>query len=138
LIEYRSRSSGAIYDQSIQEAALLVWHVDDSITAARGLNGSNTVNTGSPHYGVSNYPGGWEYDFKMPTKVMRVTHLVMTPSFTDPQSDDFAGQPSGITVINIARIGTSTRRGRRYLAVGNPPGHPPNQGSRLPKLLLGK
>jgi hypothetical protein len=58
LVEYRSRSSGATFDTHIPGDGLLIWHVDDAITSSRGINASspadqNTVNTGSPHYGVS-------------------------------------------------------------------------------------
>ena len=54
-------ASGATYDTFIPGDGLLVWHIDDAITSSRGINAvdptqQNTVNSGSPHYGVSIVP----------------------------------------------------------------------------------
>ena len=48
----------AVVSQRHDGKCSLIWHVDDALTAARGINptGSNvpnSVNIGTPHYGVS-------------------------------------------------------------------------------------
>jgi M6 family metalloprotease-like protein len=109
LVEYRSKSSGAAYDQNIPGTGLLVWHIDDAITSTRGIAANNpslqnTVNTGSPHYGIS---------------IITADGLSAAPGdagnpfqnraiFISPQSNNFAGQPSGVSMVNISGIGTAT------------------------------
>ena len=111
LVEYRSRTSGATYDRGIPGSGLLIWHVDDAITSSRGINvinpgEQNTVNTGSPHYGVSlvtadgipvSSNGG---DANNP--------FGNNHTFTSPTSNNFAGQPSGISIVNISGVGSAT------------------------------
>ena len=109
LVEYRSTSSGATYDHNIPGTGLLIWHIDDDITSTRGINatsGQNSVNTGSPHYGVSivtadgasvGQTGG---DAGNPWSNGR--------TFSPPFSNNFAGQASGISLVNIAGVGTAT------------------------------
>lgn len=111
LIEYRSRSSGAQFDQNIPGDGLLIWHIDDDIALTRGIGSSdpslqNTVNSGHPHYGVS---------------IVTKNGLAISPSvpdganafgnadnFTSPKSDNFNGQPSGIIVLDISGVGSGT------------------------------
>jgi M6 family metalloprotease-like protein len=111
LVEYRSPSSGATYDTGIPGAGLLVWHIDDAITAARGLNASapnipNTVNTGSPHYGVAivsrdgisvGSTGGTANNT-----------FGNNQNFSGFAAYNFNGQPSGINILNISKVGTGT------------------------------
>jgi len=111
LVEYRRRASGATYDRSIPGDGLLVWHIDDAITSSRGINATqpsaqNTVNTGSPHYGVSIIPadgvtvGSNQGDPGNPFIDGRI--------FTSPNSNTFAGQPSGISLVDISGVGGPT------------------------------
>jgi len=107
LVEYRSPKSGAQFDQSIPGTGLLIWHVDDAITSSRGINATtaqNTVNTGSPHYGVSivaadgDNVGSNGGDSGNP--------FTNGANFIPPFSNNFSGQASGISLVNIAGVGT--------------------------------
>ena len=112
LVEYRSRSSGKTYDTAIPGDGLLVWHIDDAITSTRGIAATdpsvqNTVNTGSPHYGISivaadgiTISNANQGDAGNPYSNGGV--------FTTPQSNNFAGQPSGVTIVNISGVGSAT------------------------------
>jgi len=108
--EYRSQNSGAAYDQKIPGTGLLIWHVDDQITSTRGISATteaNTVNTGSPHYGVS---------------VITANGVTITSTnpgdggnvftngsiFSSPKSDNFSSQPTGISIVNISGVGTGS------------------------------
>jgi len=105
LAEYRSQTGGA-YDHAIPGDGLLIWHVDDSITAARGVAGSNTVNTGSPHDGVLILPADGvavssnQGDAGNPFGNQK--------TFSAPQSNNFNGDATGIILSNIAGIGSGT------------------------------
>jgi M6 family metalloprotease-like protein len=111
LVEYRFRASGATYDTFIPGDGLLVWHIDDGLTSTRGINATNpndqnTVNSGSPHYGVSIVPADG-------IAVSSNHGDANNPygnghNFTSPSSDNFAAQPSGISIVNIAGVGTVT------------------------------
>jgi M6 family metalloprotease-like protein len=111
LAEYRSPNSGATYDRAIPGNGILIWHVDDAITSSRGIDATapgtqNTVNTGSPHYGVSIVAADG-------TNVGLTGGDASNPfgngqNFIDPQSANFSGQPSGINLLNISGIGTAT------------------------------
>lgn len=111
LVEYRSPSSPATYDHYIAGAGLLIWHVDDAITSSRGINASdpsqqNTVNSGSPHYGVSIIPADGVAVASNPKDPN--TPFGNNHNFTSPSSDNFSAQPSGISIVNIAGVGTPT------------------------------
>lgn len=113
LVEYRLRTaSGALFDHNIPGDGLLIWHVDDAISAARGVTATdpalaNTVNTGSPHYGVS---------------IVTADGVAMSGSnqggsgntfgdqgvFTNPKSNTLGGEASGISIVNISGIGSGT------------------------------
>ncbi len=109
LVEYRWRAApGATYDTFIPGDGLLVWHIDDALTSSRGINAvnpndQNTVNSGSPHYGVSIVPadgiavGSNQGDANNP--------YGNGHNFTSPSSDNFAAQPSGISIVNISGVG---------------------------------
>jgi len=122
LLEYRSQDSGALFDHNIPGNGLLIWHVDDAITAARGLyvadtTLTNTVNTGNPHFGVSIVPANG-----IPISDNRGTSgnaYGDGSSFFTPQSDTFAGQPSGISVLNISVSGSHSSFDVLNLAPGN-------------------
>jgi M6 family metalloprotease-like protein len=111
LVEYRLRNSGATYDTSIPGDGLLVWHIDDGITSSRGINATNpndqnTVNSGSPHYGVSIVPADGIFPGSNPGDSNSAFGNGHT--FTSPSSDSFANQPSGISIVNIAGVGSNT------------------------------
>ncbi|HVO33879.1 MAG TPA: M6 family metalloprotease domain-containing protein [Elusimicrobiota bacterium] len=111
LAEYRSRSSGATYDRNIPGDGLLIWHIDDSITSARGINAANqsianTVNTGSPHYGISIVPKDG-LSISNSNQGDSGNPFSNGDNFTHPKSDSFGGQPSGINILAIAGVGTS-------------------------------
>lgn len=108
LLEYRSRSSGAAYDRNIPGDGILVWHVDDSITSSRGLYVSdqslaNTVNTGSPHYGVSIVTSGGSSISQ--TRGSPTDPFGSGSNFFSPKSDGFDGKPTGISVLNFSLSG---------------------------------
>jgi hypothetical protein len=108
LIEYRSTTSGAQFDRFIPGTGILIWHIDDAITSSRGINASmglqNTVNTGSPHYGVSIITADGASIAQNQGDAGNA--FGNGKNFTDPQSANFSGQPSGINVLNITGIGT--------------------------------
>jgi M6 family metalloprotease-like protein len=111
LVEYRSRSSGAQFDHNVPGDGLIFWHVDDSITSSRGLyvtdqSVANTVNTGTPNYGVTIVPANG-----IPISENRGSSgnaFVTGSSFFTPKSDTYGGQPSGISVLNITVSGGIT------------------------------
>lgn len=105
LMEYRSRSSGAIFDKNIPGDGLLIWHIDDSITSTRGLYVSdqsiaNTVNTGIPHYGVSIVSADG-IAISDGNRGSSGNPFNSGESFFTPKSDTFGGQVSGISVLNM-------------------------------------
>ena len=110
LVEYRSRSSPETYDKDIPGDGLLVWHIDDAITSARGIGAvdpsdANTVNTGAPHYGVSIVSA----DGTNPASGGSAGNAFSNGDiFITPQSDNFAGDPSGVSIVNISGVGTHT------------------------------
>ncbi len=112
LVEYRSpQATGAQYDRFIPGTGLLVWHIDDAITSSRGINAQdpsqqNTVNSGSPHYGVSIVPADGVAVASNPKDPN--TPFGNNHNFTSPSSDNFNAQPSGISIVNISGVGTPT------------------------------
>jgi M6 family metalloprotease-like protein len=121
LVEYRSRTSGAFFDRNIPGDGLLIWHVDDAITQARGvavtdLSLSNTVNTGIPHYGVSIVTAD---GVSISATQGTASNLFTAASavFTSPRSDNFEGEPSGVSLVNIAASGASVAFDVANLAV---------------------
>jgi len=109
LVEYRSQTSGAQFDQKIPGSGLLIWHVDEAITAARGIASAefpNTVNSGNPHYGVSIIPAdGIAISSNLGDSGNPYTNGSI---FISPSSNNFAGQPSGVSLLNIAGVGSPT------------------------------
>ncbi len=104
LVEYRSKTVG-LYDRQIPATGLLVWHVDDEITSTRGFSAvtpslQNTVNTGSPHYGVSIITADGS---TISSANQGTASQVYTTgsSMSSPKSDTFSGQPSGISIVSI-------------------------------------
>ncbi|MFA5974875.1 MAG: M6 family metalloprotease domain-containing protein [Elusimicrobiota bacterium] len=115
LIEYRLRTSGAAYDQSIPGDGLIIWHVDDAITASRGVTATdqsvaNTVNSGSPHYGVSIVTANGIAISGSNQGSSGNTFGGERRNFISPQSNNFNGDASGISVVNISGVGTDTTR----------------------------
>jgi hypothetical protein len=111
LAEYRSPTSGKLFDRSIPGQGLLIWHVDDAITAARGINATdptlqNRVNIGTPHYGVSIVSA--DGIFAGSSGGDAGNAYGNNQNFTSPASDNFSAQPSGISIVNISGIGTGT------------------------------
>jgi M6 family metalloprotease-like protein len=110
LVEYRNRSSGATYDQAIPGDGLIVWHVDGEITSTRGIGASgssqNSVNTGIPHYGVSvvTADGTTISNASLGNAANAFTNGQI---FISPQSDNFAREPSGVSIVNISGVGTA-------------------------------
>jgi len=112
LVENRSRSSGALYDRNLPGDGLLVWHVDDDITSTHGIAASNpnlqnTVNTkiDSNHFGVSIVPAD---GIAISNSNQGDSGNPFTSQvFQSHQSDNFAGQVSGIVMANISGAGSS-------------------------------
>jgi len=111
LVEYRSQTAGT-FDQQIPGTGILIWHIDDAITAQRGFNGpdpntQNTINTGSPHYGVSVVTA----DGVTLSNANQGTSTNLFPNgrskFDSPLSDLFDGSPTGIILANILGVGTN-------------------------------
>lgn len=111
LVEYRSQTAGN-FDQQIPGTGILVWHIDDTITAQRGFNGpdpstQNTINTGSPHYGVSVVTA----DGATLSSTNQGTSTNLFPNgraeFDSPLSNLFDGSPTGIILANIQGVGTN-------------------------------
>ncbi len=110
LVEYRSRSSPGTYDKSIPGDGLLIWHIDDAITSARGLNAAipsqaNTINTGVPHYGISLVTANGNSPASGGNAGNAFTNGDI---FITPQSDNFDGDPSGVSILNISGVGGAT------------------------------
>ena len=112
LVEYRSKTAGN-FDQQIPGSGILIWHIDDTITAQRGFSATdpslqNTVNTGSPHPGVSIVTA----DGTTLSNANQGDTGNLFPNgrstFADPQSRLFDGSATGIIVANIHGIGTDT------------------------------
>lgn len=108
LVEYRSRTAG-IFDRYIPGTGFLVWHIDDEITNARGFSAtnpalSNQVNTGNPHYGVGIIPAN---GLSISASNQGTAGNVFSDGqvFTNPKSDNFEGEPSGVTIVNITGVG---------------------------------
>ncbi len=111
LLEYRSKTAGA-FDQQIPGTGLLVWHIDDDITSARGFAATdaslqNKVNTGSPHYGVSIVTADG-VTISNSNQGLATNEFSNNDNFTSPKSDNFSGQPSGVSVVKIAGVGNAT------------------------------
>jgi M6 family metalloprotease-like protein len=110
LVEYRSPTSGAQYDQNIPGEGLLVWHIDDAITSSRGINATtpgiqNTVNSGIPHYGVSIVTADG-VTISSQNQGDAGNPFANGQNFIIPFSDTFSGQPSGVSIVNITGVGT--------------------------------
>lgn len=104
LAEYRSKTAGS-FDHAIAATGLLVWHVDDDITTARGFSAAsaslqNTVNTGSPHYGVSVITADGT-TISNTNQGSSAQVFTTGSSFTSPKSDNFSGDESGISIVKI-------------------------------------
>lgn len=115
LVEYRSNSvPSALFDKGIPGSGLLIWHIDDAITADRGIDVSdkskqNSVNCGpscGSHYGVSIVTADGN-------PINRSNEGDPGNAFTDghvfkaPQSNNFAGQVTEITLAGIVGAGSS-------------------------------
>jgi M6 family metalloprotease-like protein len=109
LVEYRAKNSGAAFDQQIPGTGLLIWHVDDAITAAQGVNNSNTVNidgVANGHYGVSIVTADGA-TISSSNEGDAGNAYTNGGQFTSPQSNNFAGQQTKIGLFNIRGVGTS-------------------------------
>jgi M6 family metalloprotease-like protein len=115
LVEYRLRSAvGASFDHNIPGDGLLIWHVDDSLTSSRGIAAGdpglqNTVNAkvGTDHYGISIVTADGA-TISNSNQGDAGNAYVTGQIFTSPSSNNFAGQPSGVSLVNIAGAGTAT------------------------------
>jgi M6 family metalloprotease-like protein len=112
LVEYRSKTApGATYDKDIPGTGLVVWHIDDAIALGRSIlngdpNSANTVNSGVPHFGVSIVTADGASISS--TNQGQATNAFQNNSIlTSPKSDNFAGTPSGVSLVNIAGVGGS-------------------------------
>jgi M6 family metalloprotease-like protein len=109
LLEYRSKTdSTAQFDKGIPGTGILVWHIDDAINDARGFAATDpslndTLNWGTPHYGVSLVTADG-YTFS-DTNRGRASNAFTDRDFTEHQSDDFGGHSSGISVVKITGVG---------------------------------
>jgi len=112
LVEYRSRSApGASFDRYIPGDGLLIWHIDDAITSSRGINSitpgtQNTVNTGNPHYGVSIVTADGAMISQNDGDAGNA--FGNGANFITPRSDTFDGQPSGISLVSISGVGSTS------------------------------
>ncbi len=112
LVEYRSATSaGASYDRNIPGSGLLLWHIDQSLADARAItvsnqNLANTVNSGSPHYGVSLITADGR-TISNANKGNAGNAYGTGGVFTSPSSNNFSGNPSGVNVVNMAVSGAN-------------------------------
>ena len=111
LVEYRSQTAGA-FDQQIPGTGILIWHIDDTITAQRGFNGpnpstQNTINTGSPHYGVSVVTADGVTLSNANQGTSNNLFPIGRSKFDAPLSNLFDGTPTGIILANIQGVGTN-------------------------------
>jgi len=105
LVEYRSQTTaGATYDASIPGTGLLIWHIDDAITSTRGVLTTNTVNSGSPHYGATIVTRNGVTLSNADTGDANNVFIDRL-NFITPTSDNFANRPSGISIVNIQGVG---------------------------------
>lgn len=111
LLEYRSRTSGATFDTQIPGSGLLIWHVDDNITASRAItvsnNSANTVNSGNPHYGVSVVTADG-ITISNANKGNATNVFSNGGVFTSPKSNNFSRDPSGVNVVSISGVGSAS------------------------------
>jgi hypothetical protein len=106
-VEYRSKTAGG-FDRQIPGSGVLIWHIDDAITAQRGFNGTNTVNTGSPHNGVSIVTADAMTISSANSGDLGNLFPYGRSKFDDPFSRLYDGTPTAIIVANIQGIGTDT------------------------------
>lgn len=102
LVEYRRRT-GAGFDNGLPGDGVLIWHVDDSIASDSTRLKNNSVNTGSPHYGVSLVPAGTPLAASDWTDAW--TKSNNTPRFAAPKSNSFNGMSSGVEIDGISHSG---------------------------------
>jgi M6 family metalloprotease-like protein len=148
MVEYRSKTAGN-FDQYIPGSGIMIWHIDDNIAITRGITNpnpavANTVNTGSPHYGVSIVTA--DGIILSNTNRGNAGNLYHQGSvFISPKSDNFAHTPSGVNVVNIGAIGptvpfdvvnlqvTSNQAIHSLISYPNPAGkgypHPQGEGN---------
>jgi len=112
LVEYRSQTSG-LFDQQIPGSGVLIWHIDDDITAQRGFSATdpslqNKVNTGLPHYGVSIVSADGLGISNGNTGTATNLFPIGRSKFDSPLSNLFDGTPTGIIVANMEGIGTNS------------------------------
>jgi M6 family metalloprotease-like protein len=114
LLEYRSPSSGALFDRNIPGEGLIIWHIDDALTSSRGIAAAdpslqNTVNglVNTSHYGASIVTADG-VAISNTNQGDAANAYTNTQVFSSPQSDNFSAQPSGVTVFNIVGIGGPT------------------------------
>lgn len=111
LIEHRSKTSGAAFDQHLPGSGLLIWHVDDQLTTDRAITVpntslANTVNSGAPHYGVSVVTADG-MTISNTNKGNAANLFADGDVFTSPKSDNFNGDPSGANVVSISGAGAA-------------------------------
>lgn len=159
LAEYRSKTAGS-YDQYIPATGLLIWHIDDQLTEDRGFSASNaslqnTVNSGSPHYGVSIVTADGSTISN--SNQGSAAHVFTTgANFTSPKSDAFGGSPSGISIVRVVagtgvnpatfevvNLGvTATQTIKKLISWPNPAGkgytHPSGEGHATIQFQLGR
>jgi len=111
LLEYRSKTAGS-FDQYIPGTGLLIWHIDDAITSARGFAATdpslqNKVNIGSPHNGISIVTQDG-LTISNANQGQATNLFSNADNFTSPKSDNFSGVPSGVSVVKIAGVGSAS------------------------------
>lgn len=109
LLEYRY-TNAASYDNSLPGSGILIWHIDDTIGGGSGhwdFSNYNNINNNSAHRRIDLE----EADSSDPS-INNGNSTDPWPgtknTFNSPQSDAYNGNPSGITVLNFAGVGSSS------------------------------
>jgi len=112
LVEYRYRASGASYDKAISMDGLAIWHIDDAIASDTYILSQNSVNSpnlsGRGHRGIELVESDGIGANPSTGDLGAGDAYTNGQSFTSPQSNTFAGEPSGVAIVNIAGVGTGS------------------------------
>ncbi|MHB9154914.1 MAG: M6 family metalloprotease domain-containing protein [Endomicrobiales bacterium] len=94
------------YDLDLPGTGLLVWHIDDSIALNPLRLNLNTINNGSPYLGVDLVEADGTAVYS-PVPGNPGDAFVQGGIFAYPLSNSFRGQPTDITLSNIALSGNT-------------------------------
>ncbi|HRY30237.1 MAG TPA: hypothetical protein P5079_09415, partial [Elusimicrobiota bacterium] len=112
LVEYRLRSSAGSYDKGLPMDGLAVWHIDDAIALNTTQLANNTVNSpsqnGFNHLGIDLVEADGTAANPQNSDLGIGDAYADGQTFAAPYSNSFSGQPSGVTIANIAGVGTAS------------------------------